>query len=680
MARLERPITRRQSLWLLAAAVTAFTPLARHMPFWLSVFAVAAFAWRGWLTQRGGRLPARWLLVLLATAGCAGVFIEYRSLFGRTPGIALLLIFLSLKLMELRAPRDAIVTVLLCYFLTLGQFLFTQTIPTALLTCAAVILTTAALLAANNDRPSVRQQLHHAGSLLLQALPFMLLLFLLFPRITGPLWGMPEDRRSAVSGLTDTMAPGSIAQVSQSDAVAFRVAFKGTPPVQASLYWRGLVMPDFDGRAWRVRETREVYTTPPHIQQPGEQAAPEDKPVNYELTLEPHGKRWLFALESPLTLPAESALTSDYQLLARQPVRTRQRYALSSSLSIKKGVTDPVETLRSSLALPANSNPRTRALAAGWRKQHGTGSGADAAIVKTAEDFFNRQLLNYTLNPPLAGQHSVDEFLFDNKRGFCEHFASAFAFALRAAGVPARVVAGYQGGEINPVDGYLVVRQYDAHAWTEAWLAGQGWVRIDPTAIAAPRRIDGNLANAIPAADTPPFLMREQMPWLKALRYRLDALNNGWNQRVLGYDSQRQRDFLQNFGLEADTRSLAAILATLCGLALLILTFWMLRQREKMDPARRAWRRFTRKLAKRGVVWQVWEGPDTFALRAAQKLPEQADKIHAIARCYANLRYARPASPADASPSRGTAQSHGLAKRKTQANDLAELNQHIDEL
>lgn len=680
MARLERPITRRQSLWLLAAATTAFTPLAQHMPLWLSVFAGIAFAWRAWLTLRGGRLPARWLLVLMVAAGSAGVFIEYRSLFGRTPGIALLLIFLSLKLMELRASRDAVVTVLLCYFLILGQFLFTQTIPTALLTCAAVILTTAALLAANNDRPSIRQQLHHAGSLLLQAIPLMLLLFLLFPRITGPLWGMPEDRRSAVSGLTDTMAPGSIAQVSQSDAVAFRVAFKSAPPAQASLYWRGLVMPDFDGRAWRVRETRDAYTKPPYSQQPSEQPSPGNKPVDYELTLEPHGKRWLFALESPLILPAESALTRDYQLLAHQPIRTRQRYALSSSPAIKKGLADPVDVLHASLALPANSNPRTRALAAGWRKQHGTGNGADAAIAKTAEDFFNRQLLSYTLNPPLAGQHSVDEFLFDSKRGFCEHFASAFAFALRAAGVPARVVAGYQGGEVNPVDGYLVVRQYDAHAWTEVWLDKQGWVRIDPTAIAAPRRIDSNLASAIPITDTPPFLMREQMPWLKALRYRLDAVNNGWNQWVLGYDPQRQRDFLQRFGLDADWRNMTALLAALCGLALLILTFWVLRQREKMDPARRAWRRFTRKLAKRGVVWQAWEGPDTFAARATQKLPVQAEKIHAIARCYANLRYARHASYADTPPNDGVAQSHSVAHRKTLANGLARLNQLINEL
>ncbi len=648
MARLDRPVSRRQSQWLLLAAVTAFAPLAMHMPMWLALCAGAAFAWRAWLIQRGGRLPPRWLLVLLVIAGSLGVFFEYRSLFGRTPGIALLLIFLSLKLMELRAPRDAVVTVLLCYFLILGQFLFTQTLLTAFMTCLAVVITTAALLAAHNDRPTVKQHFEHAGRLLLQALPFMLLLFILFPRVNGPLWGLPEDRRAAVSGLTDAMAPGTIAQLSQSDAIAFRVRFTGIVPAQSSLYWRGLVMPDFDGRTWRVSQTREAYTTLPSVAQKG-------KTIDYELTLEPHGKRWLFALEFPTTLPLESGLTRDYQLLSGQPVRSRIRYTQRAATDTQKGLTDPPEILQESLALPKNSNPRTRAIALGWRQRHGDN---DVAILQAAEDFFSHQLLRYTLNPPLAGSDSVDEFLFDNKRGFCEHFASAFAFALRAAGVPARIVAGYQGGEINPVDGFLVVRQYDAHAWTEVWLAKQGWVRIDPTAIAAPRRIDSNLATAIPAAETLPFLARNEMAWLKAIRYQIDAVTNGWNQWVLGYDPQRQRDLLTRLGLDADWRNMTALLAVLCGTTLLLLTSWVLRRRERIDPARRAWQRFTVKLAKRGIVWQPWEGPDTLAARAASQYPLHAKKIHAIARSYIGLRYA--AHPSGAG--------------------LVELNQHIRDL
>jgi hypothetical protein len=234
------------------------------------------------------------------------------------------------------------------------------------------------------------------------------------------------------------------------------------------------------------------------------------------------------------------------------------------------------------------------------------------------ENFFNQQLLIYTLNPPLLGADMVDEFLFDSKRGFCEHFAAAFVFALRAAGVPARVVAGYQGGEVNPVDGYLEVRQYDAHAWTEVWIAGRGWLRIDPTAISAPSRINSNLAAAVPANEALPLLARADMAWLKELRYRLDAVTNGWNQWVLGYNPQRQRDLLASLGLkEPDWRSMTAILSVLCGIVLLGLTAWILRNRLRVDPALAAWRRFTARLARRGIVWREWEGPLAFAERAA---------------------------------------------------------------
>ncbi|MFZ2627253.1 MAG: transglutaminase domain-containing protein, partial [Rugosibacter sp.] len=253
----------------------------------------------------------------------------------------------------------------------------------------------------------------------------------------------------------------------------------------------------------------------------------------------------------------------------------------------------------------------------------------------------------YTLNPPLAGRDAVDEFLFDSKRGFCEHFASAFTFALRAAGVPARVVAGYQGGEVNPVDGFLVVRQYDAHAWSEVWLAGHGWVRVDPTAISAPGRIDTSLAAAIPAAEASEYLAIDQPAWLKALRYRIDAIGNGWNQWVLGYNPQRQRDLLNQLGLDADWRNMTALLATLCGITLLLLTAWILRQRQRPDPALVAWRRFTARLARRGISWQAWEGPEEFAARAAQHLPEHAKSINGIAQVYARLRYAAYPQAAD---------------------------------
>jgi transglutaminase-like putative cysteine protease len=637
MARASRPVSRRQAWWLLASAVAASAPLAQQIPLWLALAAAGAFGWRALLTWQHWRLPPRWLRAVLVVGGTVGVFLEYRTILGRTPGIALLVVFLALKLLELRAARDAVVTALLCYFMVLGQFLFTQTIPTAMLAGLTVLITTAALLAASDDRPQPQQQLRRAALLLLQALPFMLLLFLLFPRVQGPLWGIPQDRFSAVSGLSDTMAPGSIAQLSQSDAIAFRVKFEGAVPPQSQLYWRGPVMPSFDGRSWRVVQTLGAYPAVPY---PVSGAT-----IDYEVTLEPHGKFWLFALEMPATLPPESALTSDYQPVARQPVRNRLRYTQRASPEAIAGRNEAPDLLRSALSLPKDGNPRIRAVSAAWRAQHGDDS---AAILAAAENFFNQQLLIYTLNPPLLGADMVDEFLFDSKRGFCEHFAAAFVFALRAAGVPARVVAGYQGGEINPVDGFLEVRQYDAHAWAEVWIAGRGWLRIDPTAISAPSRINNNLAAAVPASEELPFLARADMAWLKELRYRLDAVTNGWNQWVLGYNPQRQRDLLASLGLkEPDWRSMTAVLSVLCGGVMLGLTAWILRNRLRVDPALAAWRRFTAQLARRGIAWQAWEGPLAFAERAARQIPNHADAIMAIAGLYARLRYAPDPKPGD---------------------------------
>lgn len=627
MARANRPVSGRQAWWLLATALAASAPLAQQVPLWLSLAATSAFAWRAALTWRQWHLPPRWLLILLVMAGTVGVFLQYRTIMGRTPGIALLVVFLALKLLELRAARDAVATALLCYFLVLGQFLFTQTIATALLAGLTVLITTAGLLAASDDRPQPQQQLRRAALMLAQAMPFMLLLFVLFPRVQGPLWGLPQDRFSAVSGLSDTMAPGTIAQLSQSDAIAFRVRFEGAVPAQSQLYWRGPVMPAFDGRSWRVAQTRGAYPAVPY--------AGSGTPVDYEVTLEPHGKFWLFALEMPATLPADSALTIDYQPIARQAVRNRLRYTQSAWPEAIAGEQESPAVLRAALALPEAGNPRTRAVGAAWRARHGDDG---AAILAAAETLFSQQLLIYTLNPPLLGADMVDEFLFDTKRGFCEHFAAAFVFSLRTAGVPARVVAGYQGGEVNPVDGYLEVRQYDAHAWAEAWIAGRGWVRIDPTAISAPSRINSNLAAAIPAGEGLPLLARAA--WLKDLRHRLDAVTNGWNQWVLGYNPQRQRDLLASLGMSApDWRSMTAVLSVLCGAVMLGLTAWILRNRLRVDPALAAWRRFTRRLAKRGIAWQSWEGPLAFAERAAAQAPLLAAGIREIAMLYAGLRY-----------------------------------------
>jgi len=540
--------------------------------------------------------------------------------------VALLVLFLALKPLEARTRRDGLAVIFLCYFLVLAQFFFAQSMATAGLMLATLVAVTATLGSLADGRARPADLLRRSGLMLLQAVPFMLLLFVLFPRVQGPLWGLPRDAFSALTGLSDSMAPGSISNLSQSDAIAFRAKFGETLP-RDQLYWRGPVLSEFDGRTW---------TSERRLPLPRLAYAPQGPAIDYEVTLEAHAKHWLFALELPGRLPPDSLMTGDYQLLAKTPVTARLRYTVASHTAMTAGLDESTGVLRRTLALPAGFNPRTVELARNWRAQGRT----DEAVLEAASRFFLTQGLRYSLTPPLLGQHSVDEFLFDSREGFCEHFAGAFVFALRAAGLPARVVTGYQGGETNPFDGYFTVRQYDAHAWTEVWLKDRGWTRIDPTALSVPSRISQNLAAAVPAGSNVPLMARLDLALLRELRLRLDAVANTWNQWVIGYNPERQREFLNRLGMRApDWRQMTATLAVLAGLVLLGFTAWALRQRRRTDAAQRVWLKLSRRLGRRGLPRLPWEAPLAYAARVAARFPESAAEIHAISALYGRLRY-----------------------------------------
>jgi transglutaminase-like putative cysteine protease len=618
-----------QTWWLLATALAAFLPLAPHVPPWLVIVAALLLLWRGAYNWTQRKLPPRWLLIPLAIGGSIGVAAEFKTLFGQNPGVALLILFLALKPLEARARRDGLAIVFLAYFLALAQFFYAQSLGSAAMMLITVVVTTAALGSLADSRGQPRELLMRSGRMLLQATPFMLLLFVLFPRIQGPLWGLPRDAFSALSGLSDTMSPGSISNLSQSDAIAFRVKFKGEPPARDQLYWRGPVMTEFDGRTWRPERSLPL---------PRLAYEPAGPAVEQEVTLEAHAKPWLFALELPGELPPDALMTSDFQLLAKAPVTARQRYTITSRPGMNAGREESPRVLRQALELPRDFNPRTRELARGWREKGQT----DQAVLDAAIRFFLTQGLSYTLAPPLMGRNSVDEFLFDAKQGFCEHFSGAFVFALRAAGIPARVVAGYQGGEINPFDGYFTIRQYDAHAWTEVWIRDKGWSRLDPTALSAPLRIDQNLAAAIPAGSNVPLMARADLAWLREVRMRLDAVTNTWNQWIIGYNPEKQREFLDRLGMHSpDWQQMTATLAVLAGLVLLGLTAWALRQRRHVDAVQRLWLRLSNKLAKQGVPRQPWEAPQAYAQRVGLRFPENAAEMNAIAELYGRLRYGK---------------------------------------
>jgi protein-glutamine gamma-glutamyltransferase len=626
-----RAVSLRDLGGLLLALLLVAAPHALRMPWWLTLLTLGLYGWRVQLALGRGALPSRWLMLAVAALSLAAVYVEYRTLFGRTPGIVLLVLFSGLKLLEMRTHRDGAVVAFLCYFLIMTNLLYTQSIPTAALMCAALLAVTCALVGFAAPRRALRANLRTAGLLLAHAVPAALALFLLFPRVQGPLWGMPQDAYSGVMGLSDTMSPGNLSQLAQSDAVAFRAEFQGATPAPRQRYWRGPVLWDFDGRTWSMGQNWIERFEAPHG----------DSRFAYVVTLELHNRTWLFALETAASLPERARLTNDGMIVSASPVRSRMRYAVESVVDAQIGVRERRGALARALALPEGGNPRARALAAQWRG----GAQDDTEVLLRAVDFFRGAGLAYTLEPPLLGREPIDEFLFDTRAGFCEHFSSAFVYLMRAAGVPARVVTGYQGGEVNTVDHIITVRQSDAHAWAEAYLPGRGWIRVDPTAAAIPGRIESGLARAVREGEPLPLLMRPQLEWLRSVRHNWEALAHRWNVMVLGYNPERQRDLMSGLGMrDADWRSLTAAMASALGVFTLLLLAWSLRRLARPDPVQRAWHAFCRKLGARGVARAPHEGPRDYAERAARRLPAAAAAIQAISVLYLGARYGRAAS------------------------------------
>jgi transglutaminase-like putative cysteine protease len=473
-----------------------------------------------------------------------------------------------------------------------------------------------------------------SGKMLAQATPLMLVLFLLFPRVQGPLWGLPRDAFSGMTGLSDSMSPGTLSQLSLSDAVAFRVQFQSALPKPTQMYWRGPVLWYFDGVTWHTGISFEG-AAPTY--------SPGGTPISYTVTLEPHEKRWLFALDLPAKLLPDSRFTADFQMLSRTPVRQRIRYEMTSHTTYRLGY-EGITALerRRALQLPDGYNWRSRSLAENMR----SAARDDRDMMERVLAMFRTQQFFYTLTPPLLGEHPVDDFLFNTRSGFCEHYASAFVFLMRAAGIPARIVTGYQGGELNPVGDYVIVRQSEAHAWAEVWFPNEGWVRVDPTAAVSPLRVESGIAAAIPTSTALPLLARSDMEWLRQLRFTWDSLANSWNQWVLGYNPERQFWLLSRVGLDRATwQTLAFILAGTTALITLAFAYTMLRQlsRRSRDPAAAAYERFCRKLARRGIAREPSEGPVAYATRAGALLPQYSAEIGRITNLYVQLRYGRRA-------------------------------------
>ena len=630
-ARLQHlPRDTRDTLFLLTVIGWVILPQVAHLPTWCVALAAGVLLWRGWLAVNNQPLPSRWWLAGLLLITMAATWASHRTLLGRDAGVTLVVVLLALKTLELRARRDALVVFFLGFFAMLTNFFYSQ----SLLTAAAMVIALLGLLTAlvNAHRPvgqpSLRTSAAMAGKMALAGAPVMLALFVFFPRF-APLWGLPSDALMGKSGLSSTMEVGNMASLAMDERIAARVKFEGAPPPQSQLYFRGPVLSHFDGRNWTANGAREgmaatIVPGPGDLQVNG-------TPIRYQMTIEPSQQPWLLALDvapKPPELPGNqrARMTGDMQWMTYRPITDLLRYSAESYPDFRYGLKRwdgrPAD-LRDYLRLPPGFNPRTQALAEQLRTQLGD---ADAmAYVRAAWERLRTGGYEYTLEPGVYGQHTADQFWFDTKAGFCEHIASAFVVLMRGAGVPARIVTGFQGGELNGVDGYWMVRNADAHAWAEVWTADRGWVRVDPTGAVSPGRVgqfqrlrapDGVVAGALGTL-SPTLLAQLRATW--------EAVNNSWNQWVLNYTQSRQFDLMEKLGISSPSwEDLAKILAGLLTLGAVAGMVWARWERSQHDPWLRLLHRVRQRLAQAGVS-AAPQAPPRELMREVERSPLPAE-------------------------------------------------------
>lgn len=640
--------------WLILSLTVAAIPHFIYQPFWVFLLFVMMMAWRvGHLFYQWPLPEKSWLLKGLHIFGAIitiGLIVNsYGMTIGRDAGVALLTIMLAFKVVEIKTPRDFYLSSFLGFFLVITNFFYTQSIAVVLLMFLAVILITGSLISINQTTLSTKKKLTLSSTMLVQALPMMVILFVLFPRIPGPIWGLPNDAITVIdtmpdgmtlgdgtasTGISGEMNVGRISQLIQSDAIAFRVAFEGNRyPAQRDLYWRGPVLWQTDGTQWQALPETAFTETALQLTFQG-------APYQYTTTLEPHRRQWLFALDFPMPndtvntiqLQADGVLTHQDKLTSRTQVNltSYSRYQLNPQHDA---------LLESGLQLPADKHPRARQLALQLRQQ----ATDEQDYVDKVLQHFNQDPFRYTLMPQALYGDTVDQFLFESQSGFCEHYAASFTVLMRAAGIPARVVTGYLGGEVNPVSNLMVVRQRDAHAWAEVWLANQGWVRVDPTAAVASERVEQGIGQLLPANRRGPAMLSGNQQLLEtwqALKNNWEAINSTWDLWVVAYGPEKQTELLTLLGMkDPNWQKMIVWLSLAITAVFLAIALLMLWQRPLLDKQQRYYALFCRRLARLGVDRKSSEGPQDFAQRAAAQCPQYQQAIFTITDAYLRLRY-----------------------------------------
>ncbi len=630
-------------------------------PVLLTLFILLILLWFSLHTLGLIALPGTFIRFLLIIICLVLTIFNYGFHVTQKASITLLCLMVCLKLLEIKHEsdrRNIFVVLFLGYFILITHFLYSQGLVLTLFTVIMVFSLTL-LLQGFTRLPQYSmkfsQQLNILLKIFLKALPITILLFLFFPRIPGPLWSLPDDGNQASTGLSDTMYPGSVTDLADSDEIAFRVDFQNSPPAAEKLYWRGPVLTETDGILWS-------QTKPERLQQSVEQIVRHKKnPTSYTVTLEPHQQKWLFTLEMPFQVEGDTIkgfhLTKDLLMENRTAINQLTQYRVTSYSDFYLAAVSPHEIDRG-LKLSATANPRTRELGRQWLEEFEfNNSNSEQTmdrypLVAKALDYFRDEDFFYTKKPDSMKEDPADQFLFDKKRGFCEHFASSFVILMRAAGIPARVVTGYQGIEKNQTGDYYLVRQSNAHAWAEVWLDKSGWIRVDPTSVIPPERIEADIFDTdlerLTYSSLTIFNLPELSEQQKTALYKfsrqvnqyIDNIKYNWNNWILGYDQNKQNLLLTLMGLSASWQTLIVMLiGGMAFTAMVLYLYYNYQRYRQIDRVYLYYEKFLCKLDKAGLTINNYQGPEEVKRLAMEKFPQSEKRIQELMQNYIVLRY-----------------------------------------
>ncbi len=620
---------------ILVSELLVLWPLFNYLASWITLFCLAVIGVRFLMVRMQWKIPGRVISGALGIAAAAAIYINYGTFLGRDAGVSLIVLMFSLKLLEMRWYRDAALILYLSFFIMVSNFLFSQSLLMAgyLILCILVVMMALQALNRTDGGVELKYLLRQSSLMFLQAIPLMLILFVFFPRLAEPFWRMPSNMKGA-TGISDSMTPGDIGSLVNFDEIAFRIEFTGDYPQSSELYWRGLVFSKFDGLTWSRGEPG--YKRQADVIFSGRQ-------YHYRILLEPHQRNWLYALEMPESMSMVARTTNENTWVRRFDLRSRLTYNLTSYTESSFGHQLTAQERFDNTRLPEDGNPLTRE----WAQQTFQKNQSSPQIyINKVLRKINSESYVYTLNPGVMAEDTVDDFWFNKQQGFCEHYAGTFVYLMRAADIPARVVTGYQGGEMNPYADYMVVRQSDAHAWTEVWLSGKGWVRIDPTAAIHPSRVELDLSYNWARRrslfdDIKPANWGQYSPDLMdSIQLMWDTTNNNWQSMVIDFDAGKQNELFADLGFPNLTMAeLARALIVFTILIMMVMVFLLLRKRTRLDKIALCYNKLNRKLSRIGFARKSTEGPTDYIKRVIVERPDLESSLKPILELYLSIRF-----------------------------------------